>query len=465
MENICYLLIVDIYFFFIYFSLARGQKEDADYWKRIAEDELDNALKLNSNKGKAKSGILFIGDGMGVTTITASRWLKIQNEKLTGSKNSLLSWESWPFVALSRTYNVDLLTPDSAGTATAFLSGVKTVASVVGVDSNIEKKNCSTVERAKIASIAKSAIEEGKSVGVVTTTRLTHATPSALYAHAAFRYFEASGDLPENQKCEDIASQLIKGDIGKHLKVMLGGGRAYFIPKTTSDKEYKSKKSKRNDDTNLIEVWKEMKKKQNLSDDQYKYVENLDQFKNIDTDKVEYLLGMFNPSHMAYEAHREKDVWKEPSLSEMVEKAIKILKKNPKGFFLLVEGGRIDHGHHDNQAYLSLKDTHAFSEAVENSQKLLSDDNTLQVVTADHSHSFTMSGYPLRTDSVLKFAPDSKNKYFAEDDKPFNVLSYTTGPGFEKHRKSGKRMNLTEIDTSKLIQLINFLEYTNHSFN
>lgn len=388
---------------------------------------------------------------MGVTTITSSRWLRIQDKNLSGSKKSLLSWEAWPFVALSRTYNVDLLTPDSAGTATAFLTGVKTIASVVGVDANIQKKNCSSVEKAKIMSIAKSAMEEGKSVGVVTTTRLTHATPSALYAHAAYRYFEGSIDTPDNQGCEDIASQLITGDIGKNLKVILGGGRAYFIPKDTTDREYNSKKSKRKDNKDLIKLWKDMKKNQNLTEDQYKYVENLDEFNNINTDKVEYLLGMFNPSHMQYEANREKDSWKEPSLSEMVEKAIKILRKNSKGYFLLVEGGRIDHGHHDNQAFLSLKDTHALSEAIENCQNLVSDDNTLQVVTADHSHSFTLSGYSLRTDPMLKFAPNSKKRYLAKDDKPFTILAYTTGPGFKNHRANGPRKNLTNVDTSMQI--------------
>ncbi|CAD5117035.1 DgyrCDS5862 [Dimorphilus gyrociliatus] len=386
---------------------------------------------------------------MGLTTIAAARWYDIQEKKLEGSRESLLSWEKWPFAALSRTYNVDLLTPDSAGTATAFLTGSKTVASVVGVDANVKIKNCSTVEKAKINSIAKSAIAEGKSVGVVTTTRITHATPSALYAHAAYRYYEGSADLPTDQVCEDIASQLINGEVGKKLKVMLGGGRYNFIPKGTYDAEYTNKASKRSDDLNLIEKWKKMKKEDdNLTDEQYKYVQTLDEFNAIDTDKVDYLLGLFNPSHMQYEAHRSEDIWKEPSLSEMVEKAIKILKKNPKGYFLLVEGGRIDHGHHDNQAFLSIKDASAFNEAIAHSQQFISHSDTLQVVTADHSHSFTVSGYSKRTDNILKFATSSNETTLADDKKPYNILAYTTGPGYKTHRKDGPRKDLTKVDTT-----------------
>ena len=113
-----------------------------------------------------------------------------------------------------QTYNIDLQTPDSAGTATAFLSGVKTRAGIVGYDGNAVFCDCnSTKEAKKLDSILKLAHKAGKSVGIVTTTRVTHATPASAYAHSANRDWETYDENFQkffNLGCRDIASQLIE---------------------------------------------------------------------------------------------------------------------------------------------------------------------------------------------------------------------------------------------------------------
>ena len=104
---------------------------------------------------------------------------------------------------------------------------------------------------------------------------------------------------------------------------------------------------------------------------------------------------------MKYEADRANDTGGEPSISEMTRKAIELLQKNPKGFYLMVEGGRIDHAHHAGNAYRALTDTIAMAEAVKVALEMTDDKETLVIVTADHSHTMTIAGYPSRGNPIL----------------------------------------------------------------
>lgn len=104
---------------------------------------------------------------------------------------------------------------------------------------------------------------------------------------------------------------------------------------------------------------------------------------------------------MQYEANRKNDIDKEPSLTQMTTKAIKILRKNKKGYVLIVEAGRIDHTHHAGNAYGALSDTIELSKAVQAADDLTNDSDTLILVTADHSHVFTIAGYPVRGNPIL----------------------------------------------------------------
>jgi len=130
----------------------------------------------------------------------------------------------------------------------------------------------------------------------------------------------------------------------------------------------------------------------------------------------------------------------DPSLSEMVEVAIKILSKNPKGFFLLVEGGRIDHGHHEGKAKQALHEAVEMDRAIGKAGTMTSLEDTLTVVTADHSHVFTFGGYTPRGNSIFGLAPMLSDT----DKKPFTAILYGNGPGYKV--VGGERENVSMVD-------------------
>ncbi len=270
------------------------------------------------------------------------------------------------------------------------------------------------------------AEERGMSTGVVTTARLTHATPAVNYAHIADRDWEADSNLPTtlpaDETVKDIASQLLAFPYGDGLEVALGGGRSYFMPKTMNDPEYPTQVGRRNDGRDLTAEWDG---KANSD-----YVWNKAQFDAINPANTDHLLGLFERSHMRYETDRALDASGEPSLAEMTDKAIKILQKNKKGFYLMVEAGRIDHGHHAGNAHRALTDTIALSEAVKKAKELTNDKDTLILVTADHSHVFTIAGYPSRGNPILGKTAVAGVEAKDSLGLPYTTLSYANGPGW-----------------------------------
>ncbi len=394
---------------------------------------------------RAKNVIIFIGDGMGVSTVTGIRILAGQMQGDTGEEH-VLSWETFPNVALSKTYNTNQQVPDSAGTATSIMSGVKTKAGFIGVGPAPKRTECDVSLRHHLTTVLEEAENRGLSTGVVTTARLTHATPASTYAHVPERDWEADADMPAEalaQGCKDIASQLIDTVAGDGVEVAMGGGRANFLPESVSDPEYESKKGKRKDGRNLPEEW--------VRRDGAAYAWNEAQFNAVDSSSTKHLLGLFEPGHMKFSLNRPEDKSGEPSLSAMTEKAIEILGKNEQGYFLLVEGGRIDHGHHEGIAAHALHDGVAMAEAVAMADKLTSDDDTLIIVTADHSHTFTLAGYPTRGNPILgkvigndDLGEPNANYDLLDDGLPYTSAGYQNGPGAVD---SLPRPDLTNIDT------------------
>ncbi|CAH2318530.1 alkaline phosphatase, tissue-nonspecific isozyme [Pelobates cultripes] len=280
----------------------------------------------------------------------------------------------------------------------------------------------------------------GKSVGVVTTTRITHATPAAAFAHSADRNWYSDSNMPPEaiaQGCKDIAWQLIENI--PDIEVILGGGRKYMYPLGTPDVEYPEDpkaNGTRNDGEDLVKVWQEKKDPSKVS----RYVWNRSQLLSLDKEHVDYVLGLFEPNDMAYELKRRNTT--DPSLSEMVDSAIHILQKNHLGYFLLVEGGRIDHGHHAGEASLALHEAVELDRAIHVAEDLTSEEDTLTVVTADHSHVFTFGGYPPRGNPILGKTPELSDADF----KPYTSILYGNGPGFKLER--GERVNISDIDTT-----------------
>lgn len=408
-------------------------------WYTDAQTRLAEKL-VRTQANNAKNVILFVGDGMGISTLTAARILKGQNAGATGEEG-FLEFESFPYAALVKTYNVDAQTPDSAGTMTAMVTGVKTDAGVIGVDEDVVRGDCASVAGNELVTSLELAEIKGLSTGVVTTARITHATPASTYAKSAERNWEDISDMPAQavaNGCEDIASQLIgfEDNLEKRypgvnvdgIEVVMGGGRRHFLPrdaKFNSNDAVSPIEGDRTDNRDLTAEWL-AKYSAGV------YVTDSAGFNAIDVTSTERMLGLFNESHMQYEADRGNDIAGEPSLADMTAKAIGILGKNSKGFFLTVEGGRIDHGHHAGSAYNALTDTLAFEAAVKTAINTTNPDDTLILVTADHSHVFTIAGYPKRGNPILGkvVSVGSTTPATADDGKPYTTLGYTNGLGF-----------------------------------
>lgn len=419
--------------------LPQSQKDSS--WYSAAQTKLTTkTTQAQATKTtKAKNVILFVGDGMGISTLTAARILQGQRNNQFGEEG-YLSFESFPYSAQVKTYNVDAQTPDSAGTMTAMISGVKTDVGVIGVDEDIERGVCSTVAGNELLTATELAEIKGLATGVISTARITHATPAATYAKSADRNWEDVSDMPEDAVttgCEDIASQLVNfeknlearfvGTDVDGLDFVMGGGRRHFLPKdaaANSTDAASTIEGDRTDERNLVTEWQT----------QYPdatYVMDQTGFDAIADDATK-VFGLFNESHMQYEADRANDVAGEPSLTDMTTKAIEVLGKNEKGFFLTVESGRIDHAHHAGNAYNALNDTIEFAKAVQAAVDNTNPEETLILVTADHSHVFTIAGYPKRGNPILGqvVAVGKTTPSLAKDDMPYTTVGYANGLGF-----------------------------------
>jgi len=403
-------------------------QETPDWWFRAgAAAAATNAPA----RAHAKNVIVFLGDGMSIPTIAAARILEGQRKGGSGEENRL-SFETFPATALSRTYETDFQTPDSAGTMTAIMSGVKTRAGVIGVDQTGNRGDCAASLGHETVSALELSAAAGLSTGVVTTTRITHATPAATYGHLPERDWEYDMAIPDKERakgCVDFARQLVEFPVGHGIDVALGGGRTEFMTADQRDPEYPGRPGKRLDGRDLLAAWKQQPGAE--------FVWNETQLKALDLSDTKRLLGLFEPEHMNYEVERARDPAGEPSLSEMTRTALTILKKNPKGFFLMVEGGRIDHGHHAGNAYRALTETIEFSNAVRVANEMTSADDTLILVTADHSHTLVFAGYPARGNPILGKVRGSSGegppgKELARDATglPYATLSYANGPGY-----------------------------------
>ncbi len=348
--------------------------------------------------GEAKNVIFFLGDGMGPVTTTAAR---IWKYKESGS----LTMDTLPYAARIKTYSLDAQTTDSAPSMAAYMTGVKTRNEVLSMDGNTFAKppskdaatnvsnaitNCpATGNGTASKTLLELAIAQGKATGVVSTARLTHATPAATYAHSCHRDAEY-----------DISRQAVPGGagfnaaLGNGVDVLMGGISYYWRPfnATTTPRG-------RPDGRDLVD---ELQKKG------YTAVSDLPGMNSAPVSTGSKLIGLFDfalaQGHMSFELDRDPS--KEPSLAQMTTKSIDILSKNGKGFFLMVEGGRIDHALHGTNAARALSDTIAFDNAVKAAiDKVKTFDpnleNTLIVVTADHDHTMAFNGYGKRGDDPL----------------------------------------------------------------
>ncbi|XP_045111600.1 alkaline phosphatase-like isoform X1 [Portunus trituberculatus] len=428
---------------------ATARIEDRAFWYSQAKGHIQDILAARrASNGYAKNVILFVGDGMGISTVTAGRILKGQREGQSGEEYRL-SFEKFPYVALAKTYNIDAQIGDSSACATALMCGVKANVNTLGLDHRGKFEDCMSSYTAGVTSIIDWAQNHGKSTGIVTNTRITHGTPSALYARSPSRYWEDDAKIPDHShaSCKDIARQLVEDDPGKNINVLMGGGRRHWLPLTDFDREERNQRGRRTDGRNLLDDWVRDKKARDLNAE---YVWNKAQFDKVDPRHTDYLLGIFGYSHLDFEVDRNKGPLGDPSLVEMTVKAIQILRKNPRGFFLMVEAGRIDHAHHHNNARRALEEIAVLDDVVQNALNITSIKDTLIVLTADHSHVFTVGG-----DNTPRGHPITglDTEISDLDGKPYTTLLYGNGPGYAQTTPTG-RHDLTGFNT----QDINFVQ-------
>ena len=279
--------------------------------------------------------ILFIADGAGPAHFTMARELTAH----LGLRDRL---HIDPYLTgLVRTHSARERITDSASSATAYATGFKTENGVIAVD---------TLHR-PLLTILEAAEAKGMATGLVATSRITHATPAAFAAHVPNRNME-----------NEIAGQMLSAQID----VILGGGWRHFIPEARG--------GERSDDRDLL---------QEASAIGYQVIGNMDALEDVQGGPV---LGLFTESHMPYEIDvAENDASYVPHIVRMTRKAIDILRGSDQGFFLVVEGSRIDHASHAHDVPAALRETLAYDEAFEAARAFAEEDGeTLLVAVSDH---------------------------------------------------------------------------------
>ncbi|XP_071535264.1 alkaline phosphatase-like [Panulirus ornatus] len=423
------------------------EDEDSAYWHRLGWSDLQSAMDTatSNNWNVAKNVVFFLGDGMGITTSTAARIYKEQKRNGHSGEEGYLAWERFPHTALIKTYALDQQIPDSAATATAFFTGSKANKFTLGLDSSVFQDQCMASLNPSTwqTSVLTWAQKAGKHTGFVTTTRVTHATPAALYAHIPNRDWECDTKLGKpGHGCRDIAKQLVEDAPGRDINVIMGGGR---FPMGASTGVPEKENCLRADRRNLTNEWLQKKQSQGWS---AKYVQNTQQLLDTDTTKTDNLIGLFSDTHLDFETDRDLEPLGQPSLANMTSVAIKILSKNKqKGFFLMVEGGRIDHAMHNTEPLRALEEVLAFEDALTTALSILDLSETLLIVTADHSHVMTINGYANRGNNILGIG----NSPSDIDSLPYTTLMFTNGIAYD-HYWNGTQVTRPDVRKKRITE-------------
>lgn len=315
----------------------------------------------------AKNVFLFIGDGM---SLQAREIARVLSKGITeGKYNDLLNMEKMPHMALITTSGYDSIVTDSANSASAYATGHKGVVNSMGVYEDCTKDPLDDPKVENISEIVKRT--RGMSVGLVTTSNLTDATPAAMTAHTRRR-----AEL--NFISKDFLSDIHRPD------VLLGGGAANFLPQSVPG-------SKRKDDFDVIKAFEDLG---------YKFSGTRAELNAI-SDDADKLIGLYHMNHMNVYIDREiikdpsvlKTLNDQPNLMDMTKKAINALKKNENGFFLMVEGASVDKQLHVLDWQRAAYDNIELDQAVGIAQEFAKENpDTLIIVVADHAHGASITG-------------------------------------------------------------------------
>lgn len=310
---------------------------------------LFGTLGIAQAEDSPKYVFLFIGDGMSLSLVHATEmYLHALKSDTPGAER--LSFTSFPVVGLCTTYDAGRYITDSASAITAIMSGQKTLDGVLNMDPTLTTSFTTFAEEAKA---------KGMKIGVLSTVSLDHATPAGLYAHQPSRnnYYEIALEIPKSG-----------------FDFFAGGG-------------FREPKGKKGDQRDILEI---------LQEAGYTIITTREAFERLAPPKEKVIVinpNLDRDAAMPYTIDRDASDF---SLAELTKKAIELLD-NPQGFFMMVEGGKIDWACHANDAKTAIGEVldfeQAVAEAVAFAQK--HPEETLIVVTADHGNGGLSLGYAL----------------------------------------------------------------------
>ncbi|CAM9237306.1 unnamed protein product [Scytosiphon promiscuus] len=433
------------------FLAGASAAEEKRDWRVEGDQRISDIKKQFKyiSTDEARNVILFIADGNGINTNYGTRLFQGQMDGGYGDEFEL-SHEKMPWVGMVKTYNSNAQTPDSAGTATAMNSGHKTKAGVIGVSEDAIRGDCSTLPGNELELIAQQAKGMNKKVGVVSTARITHATPAGVYARSVDRNFES--EVPEGctEQVDIAQQQLVLAMVGSDpwVDFAAGGGKSNFYNSTEVDAM--GEFGDRADGRDLIAE---------AADAGVMTAQTKDEFMALDFEDGDgKVLGLFTASHLSYDHDRltEGEDSNEPSIMEMTKAAIDFLSKNHDGYYLMVEAGRVDHASHAGNMHRTFQDGIAYQEAVQYAMDNTDPTETLIISTADHGHAIAFNGYCGRGSPVtglcMEIDPEGTmhagTPNFASDGSTYTVVSVGNGPGsvfYEGDEEEGVGQNLAEV--------------------
>jgi alkaline phosphatase len=320
------------------------------YWARnsflVAAVALFASVRCDAaGQPRVRNVILLVADGCSTAQYTLARWYSGKPLPTDGI-----------LVGAVKTYAADSVITDSAPSASAYATGVRTSSKGISVGPgpktlSIVPKPHEALQRRPLATVLEGARLLGKATGIVVTCRVSHATPAAFMAHT-----------PSRDREEDIMEQAVH----QNVDVLFGGGRDYLLPKSAG--------GKRTDGENLLETLKARG---------YRIIATRDELAQLGSGRV---FGMFAKDHMAAEIDRPEFGPGQPTLEEMTRKAIDLLAQRPEGFFLMVEGSQVDWGCHANDPAHMLGDLLMFERAVQAALDFAAKDpSTLVLALSDHN--------------------------------------------------------------------------------
>lgn len=348
-------------------------------------------ISFGLGEASVRNVILMIPDGMSPASVTLARWYQ-DGKPLAMDEMAC---------GMVRTYSSDAPIADSAPAGTAYATGFKSHTGYVGVlpDESTMPGEAPTNPidaRRPVATVLEAAKLAGKSTGLVFTCEAPHATPASFSAH-----------YPDRKNYDDLLEQMVY----QNMDVVLGGGAFFLTSEARKDRE------------DLVSELRRLG---------YDYVTTPAQLARSTSNKI---WGAFAPKDLAYDFDRDPS--KEPSLAEMTKKAIEVLSKNPKGFFLMVEGSKIDWASHANDPIGVISDILAFDKAVKVALEFAKNSrDTIVIVVADHANGGISIGDRASSNNYDKLTLD-------EIIGPLKKARLT-GEGVEKKLSSDKS-NIREV--------------------